>query len=125
MALVKKTEEGQSWRLERIKELEGRREKIKTLAALKDTLEWRALSDILDSFVKFAEREEKIALRDCRKNEHDDHDLVKRLRECAQKQDDFKMILDLVNDSESQMNHLNEAIKQAKYEYKEASAELA
>lgn len=125
MALVKRTKKVQDWRKDQLKELRERREKVKRIAGLSGVPEWEDMKSMLESFVEFAKREEKIVLRDMRSSEEADSELVKRYREVAQKQDDFVLVLDLVGKSEIQVEHLNESIKKLEGEFKEAAAELA
>lgn len=126
MAIVKPTETGQERRKERLEALRSRLADIKELGAMRNYPEWKKLKSTIESFAEMEKRlEEKGIIDCCKKQGVEPWELVADIRVAREKRAAFEFVIDMVEKTDVQVEHLHNTIKDLEQEYKLAKTKLA
>lgn len=136
MSVTRYTEAGQESRKGRLEELRKRLETIKRLNNSKDTLGWKDLKSILEGFISSEDNAIKLCVIACamggyydpiekgiRKETNDK--LVSDLRVAHERKSGFQLIIDLIEKTDDQIEHVAATIKHIEAQFKEAKEQLA
>jgi hypothetical protein len=133
--MIKYTEKGQEGRSSRLAELRSRVAKLKRLNSHKDTDSWKDLKSILEGFVESEKNSQRYAVVACAQGgrwnpadrsfeKESDSRLVSDVRIAYEREQAFQLVIDLIEKTDEQIDHIEGTIKSIEKTFKEAKEQL-
>lgn len=133
--MIRYTEKGQEGRKEQLKVLRERLASIRLLNAYKDSSDWKTLKEVIEGFVESEKNGEKVSVVACAMGgyydpsersirKETDSRLVSDIRVAYERKAAFQLVIDLVEKTEEQIDHINNTIKSIEKTFKEAKEQL-
>lgn len=134
--MIRYTEKGQDSRKKRLEDLRKRVSKIKNLSTYKESLEWKELKSLIQDFIDNEKNAERLAVIACAAGGYfsvsengiktvSDSRLVSDVRVAYECQERLKLIIDLIDKSDEQVEHIENTIKKIEETYHEAKEMLS
>lgn len=133
--MIRFTEKGQDNRSKRLEELRKRVAKLKRLNSHKSTDSWNDLKQIIEDFINSEKNAQRWGVLACAKGGYfdpqengikreTDSRLVSDLRVAYEREMAFQLIIDLIEKTDEQIDHVESSIKSLEKTYKEAKDQL-
>jgi len=129
------TQKGQDARKSRLEELRKRVSKLKRLQSHKDTDSWSDLKTLLEGFVESEKNAQKRAVVACAQGgyynpleqgiiKESDSRLVSDCRIAYEREQAFQLVIDLIEKTDEQIEHIEGTIESLEKTYHEAKSQL-
>lgn len=134
--MIRFTEKGQEGRHERLEALRKRLKAIRRLNSYKDSEDWKELKGVLEDFIESEKNGEKVSVVACAMGgyydpidrnirKETDSRLVSDIRVAYERQTAFQLVIDLVEKTDEQIDHITGTIKDIEKTFKEAKEQIA
>ncbi len=125
MSEIRYTQEGQDRRKEQLDYLRKRLKHVSSLGAGLGGRFWTDLKAVLDGSIEAEQKAQKRGVLDCVLNEKSDSEVRRELASSKVREEAFAFVVDLVEKSGAQADHMKAHIKDLEAQFKVAAEQLA